>query len=147
MQADQRYCLRFGDARGAVLAQRPGHDEVGTVADPQRVGIEQRGVVVHDFAQRLGQGHDITRGQPPLTVRGLQELLRVRSYRIRRETGTLPERDQVRGNPENHLMAAAAQLHTQHHQGLRIATGSSRHQRDPHSKPPQNGHICPASKA
>ena len=111
--------------------------EVGAVADPQRVGVEQRGVVVHDLAQRLGQRHDITRGQPPLTVRGLQELLRVRSHRIRRETGLLPERDQVRGNPENHLMAAAAQLITQHHQGLRIATGSSRHQRDPHNKPPQ----------
>jgi len=38
MQADQGYSLRFGDARGAVLAQRPGDDEVGAVADPQRVG-------------------------------------------------------------------------------------------------------------
>jgi len=66
MQADQRYCLRFGDARGAVLAQGPGDDEVGAGADPQRVGIEQRGVVVHDLAQRLGQGQAITGGQPPL---------------------------------------------------------------------------------
>ena len=91
---------------------------------------------MNDLAQRLGQGHDIPGGKPPLTVRGLQELLRVRSHRIRCETGLLPERDQVRGNPENHLMPAPAQLNAQHHQGLRITTGPSRHQRYPHNKPP-----------
>ena len=144
MQADQRNLPGFSDARGAVLAQRPGDDQVGAVADPQRVGIEQRGVVVHDLAQRLGQGHDITGGQPPLTVRRLQELLRVRSHRERRETCPLPERDQVGGHPESHLMTAAAQLVTQHHQRLRIATGSSRHQRYPHHKPPVR-ESCPIS--
>ena len=40
MQANQRNLAGLGDARGAVLAQRPGDDEVGAVADPQRVGIE-----------------------------------------------------------------------------------------------------------
>ena len=140
--------MGLGDARGAMLAQRPGDDQVGAVADPQGVGVEQRGVVVHDLAQRLGQGHDITGGQPPLTVRGLQELLRVRSHRERCEPGLVPERDQVRGHPENHLMPAATQLVPQHHQGLRITTGPGRHQRYPHNKSPNcNDHDGQHRKA
>jgi len=95
VQADQRNSTRFGDTRSAMLAEGPGDNEIRGRTDPQRVGIEQRSIVMHDLAQGLGQRPGITCRQPALPVRRFEELLRVRTQRIGCETGPFAEINQV----------------------------------------------------